>query len=125
MKFIKSLFASIQPAFIIKSYLVSAVVVALMIASPIGDTATTVWVIACAILFPFANVVVNDLKAVLFSGGGVGLYLPAILFIAIKIGVTVGVFAATPIIAPIGIIYLLIRGRMGTKKQGQQQDEQQ
>ena len=111
MNFIKSLFASIQPGFIIKSYLVSAVVAVLLFVSPIGDTTTTVWVIACCIFFPFANVVVNDLKSVLFSGNRVGFYLPVILAIAIKFGVTVGVFFTTPIVAPIGIIYLWIRNK--------------
>lgn len=106
VNFVKSLFANVHPGIILKSYAVSAFWLVIFFGVLHGYEVITysIWTIVCAVLFPLSNIVINDIKA--FSGGGFLVALPMPLWFAIKIVGAALVFFTTPLVAPIGILYL-------------------
>lgn len=123
MNLIKRSFISLHPAFLIKSYIIATVLFTFFTWSFFIDFPTNIEYTPLVImgldflLFPFAYLVYNDLRASLFSNEsktsffGSGLLL--VIYLIIKFFITLLLygllFGFSIIIGPIGLIYLNIQ----------------
>ncbi|WP_066229025.1 hypothetical protein [Metabacillus fastidiosus] len=114
--FLTKLFNGIDRGYLIKSYIVAVIFTYLLWQTQEGNHSLTL-IIFCGvnlILFPFASVVWDDLISLMTGGMVVILPLPfLIIWKLIKIFL---LYTFTIIIAPIGIIYILLANRLRNKE---------
>lgn len=121
LMFIKRLFLAIDSTFIFKSYVFSGILfyfigIKGMLGSMnfgFGDVITIIWLLVATIVFPLCNVVWNDLISALFGGFIVILPLPIMAFW--KFFKYLMLWFVAPIVAPIGIIYILLNQKLFEK----------
>jgi hypothetical protein len=105
----KNLLNGIDRGFLVRSYFFSAILWLFFFIGfsdmPGGGTGMQVYATICAILFPFADVLWNDLTHFL-TGGGLNLFWSIKGFFIWKIVKLVLLFTFAPLIAPIGMIYI-------------------
>jgi hypothetical protein len=112
--FVKKLFRSIEPKFLIRSYLISVAMLYISYKTFVVSFGSAVFVVVNAILFPFAYLVWNEL-VLLIMGNNV-LYLNTLIMAVWKFLKIVCIFMFTIFIAPIGILYIYIRTSLMQRK---------
>ena len=117
MTFLKSILGSLTPAFLLRSYLISAAMFALilwmMIFSseelPKGAAWGIMLYTANFVLFPFSKLVWEELKTLVLGENVV--YLNLVIMVALKCMITSMLWIFSVFIGPFGIIYLWLRSR--------------
>ncbi|MGH0595580.1 hypothetical protein [Bacillus pretiosus] len=107
MNFIKKMLNGVETQYLVKSYIISVVLTALILfnasfSSPLFIIHT---LLAC-VLFPFATIVWDDLANTMM--GGTMIILPLPIMLGWKVIKIILLFAFSPIIAPIGMIYVYL-----------------
>lgn len=106
-RFIYNIFSGVNTSYLVKSYFFSIIITYLIFIGPIADIGSkgmAVYTIICGILFPFASIVWDDLTGVIMGDWAIIFPLPIMLFWkALKL---IFLFLLTPLIAPIGLIYI-------------------
>lgn len=126
MGFVKTVFGAVRLGYLIRAYLISAVLLAYSIwhflnQSGLEGGQRTVMVgyaLLSAILFPFAKLVWDEIKGLLSNGSTgtvvllneVGIFLTVVRF-AGKVIVNIFLWFFAIAIAPLGILYLWLRRR--------------
>ena len=118
MNFIKRIFGSVQPGYLIRAYVLSAAFMAFMTwmmlsldgAKPMHDRAATLAVFGVgALLFPFSKLVWDEIKRVMM--GETVFFMNAIVLMVLKVLVNFFLWGFSIFIAPVGILYLWFRSR--------------
>ena len=118
MNFIKRIFGSVQPRYLIRAYVLSAAFMALMVwmvlsldsAKPMHDRAVTLAVFGVgALLFPFSKLVWDEIKRVMM--GETVFFMNAVILMFLKVLVNFFLWGFSIFIAPVGILYLWFRSR--------------
>ena len=118
MNFIKRIFGSVQPRYLIRAYVLSAAFMAFMTwmmlsldgAKPMHDRAATLAVFGVgALLFPFSKLVWDEIKRVMM--GETVFFMNAIILMVLKVLVNFFLWSFSIFIAPLGIAYLWLRSR--------------
>ncbi len=117
--FFKRIFGALQPAYLIRAYVISAAFMAFMVwfftymakGAPLdhGRIITLVMFGIGALLFPFSKLVWDEIKRVML--GGNVFYLPIIFVLPLKLIVNYTLWCFSIFIAPLGIAYLWLRSR--------------
>lgn len=117
--FLKRIFGALQPAYLIRAYVISAAFMALMLWFVIymakGAPLTVDQIVPLvifgigALLFPFSKLVWDEIKRVMM--GGNVFYLPIIFVLPLKLVVNYVLWGCSIFIAPVGIAYLWLRSR--------------
>lgn len=118
MNFVKRIFGSVQPRYLIRAYVLSAAFMAFMTwmmlsldgAKPMHYRAATLAVFGVgALLFPFSKLVWDEIKRVMM--GETVFFMNAILLMVLKVLVNFFLWGFSIFIAPLGILYLWFRSR--------------
>ncbi|SPU46612.1 hypothetical protein [Brevundimonas diminuta] len=118
MNFIKRIFGSVQPRYLIRAYVLSAAFMAFMTwmmlslggAKPLHDRAATLAVFGVgALLFPFSKLVWDEIKRVMM--GETVFFMNTIILMFLKVLVNFFLWGFSIFIAPLGILYLWFRSR--------------
>jgi len=117
--FLKRIFGALQPTYLIRAYVISAVFMAMMVwlvLYPAKGEPLTIDRIAPlvifgtgALLFPFSKLVWDEIKRVMM--GGNVFFLPIIFVLLLKLLVNYMLWGFSIFIAPLGIAYLWLRSR--------------
>ncbi len=117
--FLKRIFGALQPTYLIRAYVISAVFMAMMVwlvLYPAKGEPLTIDRIAPlvifgigALLFPFSKLVWDEIKRVMM--GGNVFILPVIILMPLKLIVNYALWCFSIFIAPLGIAYLWLRSR--------------
>ena len=117
--FLKRIFGALQPTYLIRAYVISAVFMAMMVwlvLYPAKGEPLTIDRIAPlvifgigALLFPFSKLVWDEIKRVMM--GGNVFFLPIIFLLPLKLLVNYMLWGFSIFIAPLGIAYLWLRSR--------------
>lgn len=112
MNVIKNIFTQLEPSYLIKSYIISFVIsyMCFFYVFADADLAMKVIVIINLILFPFSAIVYDSLIDLFFNGMVIILPIPIMVFY--KLMKVVLLYSFAILIAPFGIIYLLIRPKI-------------
>lgn len=113
MKVLSRIMGAFTGEYLFKSYLISALILFIIYKGEVyTETSHQVYMIFCAVLYPFATIVWDEIihaltngTTLVFTGWGI------ILSFAWKILKCFLLFLFTPVIAPFGIIYLLFLTR--------------
>ncbi|MFB7881673.1 hypothetical protein [Brevundimonas diminuta] len=118
MNFIKRIFGSVQPRYLIRAYVLSAAFMALMVwmtlsaggAQPLHDRAAALAVFGVgALLFPFSKLVWDEIKRVMM--GETVFFMNTLMLMVLKVLVNFFLWGFSIFIAPLGILYLWFRSR--------------
>lgn len=118
MRTVSRIMGAFTGAYLFKSYVISAVIGFIIFKGDVySQTSQQIYVIVCVLLFPLASIVWDEIISALTNGTTFVLYGWGILILwAWKIMKCILLFILTPLIAPIGIIYLSFRTRSYTEK---------
>ncbi|PAE96719.1 hypothetical protein CHH70_01030 [Shouchella clausii] len=114
--FLARLFNGIDRQYLVKSYIISIVCTFLFWQIQDGNQSLGL-IIFCGInlvLFPFATVVWDDFISLMT--GGISIELPLLIFLMWKVFKIAILYVFTIIIAPLGIIYVLIANKLGNRQ---------
>ncbi|MCC0700333.1 hypothetical protein KGF42_13125 [Clostridioides sp. ZZV15-6383] len=107
---LKEIFVSLNMKYLIKSYIISAVLTLIFLSSNIPSVGMFIIIMANAILFPFSALVYDDLFSLMM---GNTLFIMPIVFIFLwKLIKVILLYTFAIFIAPLGIAYILIRNRV-------------
>jgi len=110
LKLIQRIFAGVNKSYLFKSYVISFIIGGFFLYSgSFSDIVGVVWVIISTILFPFATIVWDDFINTMMNGYSFSFSI--ILMIIWKIAKVFILYIFAILIAPIGIIYILIATR--------------
>lgn len=114
---LKKLFVGINPRFLFKSYIIAGIIFYFICtnSNEIGyNSFEVLYSFLCFLIFPFSHIVWNDLISTLF-GNTLFVLHPAIMIILALIKYLI-LYVGAVLIAPIGIIYILINQKYHSKK---------
>lgn len=108
MNFLRKMYSGVDTRYLIKSYFFSIIILILLFSSADSHTSlfAYIYVVICGLLFPFATIVWDDFIGTIM--GNTILILPLPFMLMWKIFKILILFIFTPIIAPIGFIYIYI-----------------
>lgn len=113
MKAISRIMGAFTGEYLFKSYVISAIISFIIFKGEVySQTSFHIYIIACALLFPLAAIVWDEIIRALTNGTSFTFYGRAILVIwGWKVLKCILLFIFTPLIAPLGVLYLLFRTR--------------
>ncbi|MDF2536476.1 MAG: hypothetical protein K0R18_2638 [Bacillales bacterium] len=106
MERVKSIFKEVEPSYLIKSYIIAAIIFFVFKSANLG-IGPTIYTFICALLFPFSAIVWDSFAGLMMGNNMLILPIPVVLiwkFIKFLVLFMFAVF-----IAPIGVLYLAIR----------------
>lgn len=110
---IKSVFRELEPAYVIKNYITSAIIVLITLFSiDFTDFAIMIaflLILISALLFPFSAFVWDSITSIMM--GNSIIYMPLPILVIWKGTKIIMLFYFAIFIAPLGIIYLLIKNK--------------
>lgn len=121
--FLKRIFGALEPTYLIRAYVISAVFMAMIAwfviymakGEPLTfDRIATLMVFGIgALLFPFSKLVWDEIKRVMM--GSNIFILPVIILMPLKLLVNYALWCFSIFIAPLGIAYLWLRSRQSAR----------
>lgn len=112
-RIIKEIFSSVDTYFLVRQYFFSIAVFLFIVFSNPFNLKGFIFILLSTILYPFARITFD--YAFSFLLGNTTFVLPVILMFFIKIAEFVFLYAFSMFIAPISIIFILIRNRVLNK----------
>ena len=110
MEFIKKIFGSIKTSYLIRAYILGGIFTGLLIYPALQSNKghlNILYAIVCFILFPFSKLVYDEIKRVML--GNNIFIVNLIILLPMKFIINVLLYCFAIIIAPIGILYLILR----------------
>ena len=104
MGFVKKMFQGIDQGYLVKSYLVGIFMLFVVFQAGNHSTGLTIYYILAFLLFPFATVAYDDLVNFIFKGQIFA--FPILVVLCYKLTKIIFLFIFSPVIAPIGLIYV-------------------
>jgi len=116
MNFVKRIFGAVDRSYLVRAYLISAAFLAFFVwvvfnsSTPIySNSVDPLWLVVCFFLFPFAKLAWDEAIS-LILGNNV-LFLNAVFLYGAKLVINILLWGFAWIVAPMGIIYLILRTR--------------
>ncbi|MEI3612599.1 hypothetical protein [Pseudogracilibacillus sp. SO30301A] len=112
MSVFKNIYSQFNLKYLIKTYIIG-IAFAYLAWNYIyegGSTSIKIFIILSAILFPFATIIYDSVIDLFF--GGLELRINILIFIGYKLFKIIMLFMFTIFIAPIGLIFLIVRSKI-------------
>ncbi|NPD17480.1 hypothetical protein HOY34_20040 [Xinfangfangia sp. D13-10-4-6] len=116
MNSLKRIFAGVDTRYILRAYLIGAILLAIVVGGFLSRTdnvgraaAVLGYFTLCTLLFPFAKLVWDQLKSLVL--GETVLFLPIVFLYPAKMIVNVLLWGAAVFVAPFGIAYIWFNTR--------------
>ncbi len=107
VNFIKKMLSGVETQYLVKSYIISVVLTGIILFNVSFSTPLfTIHTLLACVLFPFATIVWDDLANTMMDG--IAITLPLLVMLGWKIIKIFLLFTFSPIIAPIGMIYVYL-----------------
>ncbi len=113
LNIVKNLFLGMKPGFILKSYIFAGIIFYFTVIKANQPFLMSVYLFLCLLVFPFANLIWNDLAITLF--GNTFLIMNPILMFSFKLIKYLFLYAFALFIAPLGIIYIIFNQKILSK----------
>ncbi|HFI0633588.1 TPA: hypothetical protein ACGO2G_000039 [Streptococcus suis] len=104
-----NIFASIDKTWFFRQYVIAAIFTAFLFYTGSQEIGTTIFFIICFILTPWSRFVWVSITNFFFGGTGLLIFLPFYIMLIVQFALYSITFLLSPIIAPIGFLYLHLR----------------